>query len=75
MLIVAGGRSLDVIQRTAARPISAAVAQCHGSDGTRLTATPWDPKVLAVSAAPTVPEWMIEWPVLIPALIPDTTTS
>jgi hypothetical protein len=32
-----------------------------------LIARPFILKVWAVRAAPTVPEWMMEWPVLIPA--------
>ena len=40
-----------------------------------LIARPCEPKVRAVNAAPTVPEWITECPVLIPALMPDTTRS
>lgn len=40
-----------------------------------LNATPWLPNVWPVNAAPTVPEWMIDVPVLSPAFGSDTTTS
>ena len=46
-----------------------------GHPVSRDTATPRQPRVDAVSAAPTVPEWRMAWPVLRPRLIPDRTRS
>jgi hypothetical protein len=69
------GASCRSTQSAAAQATSTAVSQYHRSPGPRLTARPSRPKVRAVSTAPTVPEWMIDVPVLMPALMPDTTRS
>ncbi len=57
-----------------ARP--AAVSHGSGSTPTRSeTASARMPSWLAVSAAPTVPEWRIDRPTFTPWLMPETTTS
>src|SRR4051812_50002363 len=52
-----------------------AVGHCMGSLTSTLVASAEIPKVAAVSAAPTVPEWRHAWPRFGPALTPVTTRS
>ena len=56
-------------------PVAGAGCSVGRAGTSRLTARPRPPKLAAVSAAPTVPEWSTARPVLQPGLMPDTTRS
>jgi hypothetical protein len=76
LITVAGGAASS--HPIAMSANSVAVPQCHNSSLLRPssdTAADGNPNVEAVSAAPTVPEWRIAWPVFGPLLIPASTTS